>query len=93
MNDLYVKIPPEQSRRSFLRAAAFSAVTAVPIVAALASPRSASAYVECTDVSCSCTGCHGPCGGIDCEAQCFDLHDGGYCWSHCTYLCGPCRFC
>jgi hypothetical protein len=92
MNELHENASAEHSRGSLLRAAALSALTAVPVVAALASPRSARANPECVDVICTCTGCYGGCtgGGINCKAECVDAHSGSFCWNICTWQCSPC---
>jgi hypothetical protein len=90
MEDALAETAP---RRSFVRAAAISAVVAIPIVARLARPQSAKAVVECTDLICSCADCLVACpnDGFQCAYQCFDAHDGTFCGYRCNAGCLSCR--
>jgi hypothetical protein len=82
----------EQSRGGLLRAAALSAIAAVPGVAALASARGAHAKiqpVQCYDLVCSCTGCLSGCygEGFACSTACYDAYNGQFCWMSCSNNC------
>jgi hypothetical protein len=89
MNDLHDTNTPVPSRRAFLRTVAFTAATAVPIVAGLVYARPAQAYNECDEVICYCTGCKGGC-TVGCQRECDDAHDGGLCSLFCSPECTSC---
>lgn len=92
MSQVIERSATERSRRSILRLAVLSAVAAVPAVAALGSPRAATASEQCVQLLCECTGCLGGCyaGGLACKADCIDAHNGGYCWTICSSACRIC---
>ena len=81
----YAQLEDSQSRRSLVRAAALSAIAAIPVVAALSRTRQARANVECTDLLCQCANCYGSCGGhfFICKSLCFDAHTGSCCGIYC----------